>query len=82
MTSRHSLKLAGWYNRVVFGVIAAALATLAVQGACAVEPVVHARQVPCGSSAENPCYVVFPEELVPLDHKGNPLGLRVYVTNN
>ena len=81
MTSRHGLKLAGWYNRVVFGVIAVALATLAVQGACAVEPVVHARQVPCGSSAENPCYVVFSEELVPLDHKGNPLGLRVYVTN-
>ena len=82
MTSRQGLKLAGWYNRVVFGVIAIALATLAVQGACAVEPVLHAKQVPCGSSAENPCYVVFPEELMPLDYKGNPLGLRVYVTNN
>ena len=82
MTSRLGLKMAGWYNRVLFGVFAAALATQAVQGACAVEPVVHARQVPCGSSAENPCYVVFSEELVPLDHKGNPLGLRVYVTNN
>lgn len=82
MTSRHGLKQADWYNRVVLGVIAAALVSLAVQGAGAVEPVVHARQVPCGSSAENPCYVVFPEELMPLDYKGNPLGLRVYVTNN
>ena len=82
MTSRYGLKLTDWYNRMVFGVIAAALATLAVQGACAVEPVVHAKQVPCGASVENPCYVVFPEELMPLDYKGNPLGLRVYVTNN
>lgn len=82
MTSRHGLKLADWYNRVVFGVIAAALATLAIQGACAVEPVVHAKQVPCGSSAENPCYVAFPEELMMLDAKGTLWGLRVYVSNN
>ena len=56
MISRHKVMLADWYSRVVFGVIAVALAMLAFQGAFTVEPVAHAQSERCGSQY-NPCYV-------------------------
>ena len=76
--------LADWYSRVVFGVIAVALATLAGQGACSVEPIAHAQTVQCGSRNQ-PCYVEIPV-LNQVLHKGNNStrnddGLRVYVVN-
>ena len=63
MVSRRKVVLDDWYSRVVFGVIAVALAMLAVQGAWPVEPVVAAPAQfglppPCGSQLR-PCYVTF-----------------------
>lgn len=57
MAARYEGLLTDWYSRVVFGVIAVSLAMLAVQGACTVEPVVHAQGSGCGDERYNPCYV-------------------------
>ena len=56
MTTRQDGFLADWYSRMVFGVIAISLATLAIQGACTVQPVVRAQGSECGERF-NPCYV-------------------------
>ena len=56
MTTRQAGFLTDWYSRVVFGVIAVSLAMLALQGACAVQPVVRAQGSECGARF-NPCYV-------------------------
>ena len=56
MTNRHDGFLADWYGRVVFGVIAVSLATLALQGARTVQPVVRAQDSACGARFD-PCYV-------------------------
>ncbi len=56
MTTRQDGFLADWYSRMVFGVIAVSLATLAIQGACTVQPVVRAQGSECGTRF-NPCYV-------------------------
>ena len=56
MTTRQEGLLADWYSRVVFGVIATSLATLAVQGACTVQPVAQAQGSACGDRFD-PCYV-------------------------
>ena len=56
MTTRQDGLLADWYSRVVFGVIAASLATLAVQGACTVQPAARAQGSACGDRFD-PCYV-------------------------
>ena len=87
MVSRRKVVLADWYSRAVFGVIAVALAMLAIQGARVVEPVAHAQQdMQCGGSENQPCYVKFPavflDEISELDGMGQSRGLRVYVTNN
>lgn len=85
MVSRHKVMLADWYSRVVFGVIAVALATLAGQGACSVEPIAHAQTEQCGSRNQ-PCYVKVPV-LDQVFQKDNNVvreydGLRVYVVNS
>ena len=63
MVSRRKVVLDDWYSRVVFVVIAVALAMLAVQGAWPVEPVVAApaqfRSLPPCGSRDLPCYVKF-----------------------
>ena len=56
MISRHKVMLADWYSRVVFGVIAVALAMLAFQGVFTVESVAHAQSERCGSEYD-PCFV-------------------------
>ena len=81
MVSRHKVMLADWYSRVVFGVIAVALVTLAGQGACSVEPVALAQGVQCGSM-DNPCYVQFPKEFQEAENGlTTPTALRVCVVN-
>ena len=84
MTSINKSMLSEWYNRVVFGVIAVALVTLAGQGACAVEPGMHAQQMECGSSMSNPCYVRIPaleRTIQNGDGNFNDDSLRVLVIN-
>ena len=87
MESRHRITLADWYSRVVFGVIAAALAMLAGQGACSVEPVARAQSAPaqsapCGSY-DQPCFVRIPtlEHVIEVDQIHPQPRLRVHVVN-
>ena len=82
MESRQKLLLADWYSRVVFGVIAVALAMLAGQGACSMEPVARAQSVPCGSP-DQPCFVRIPalEDMIQVDHPHLQPKLRVHVVN-
>ena len=56
MKTRQDGLLVDWYSRVVFGVIAVSLASLAFQGACTVQPVVRAQGSECGARFD-PCYV-------------------------
>ena len=80
MVSRHKVMRADWYSRVVFGVIAAALVTLVVQGGFAVEPVEAAQVMQCGSRA-NPCYVQFPENVLLRSNTFGGSALKVHVVN-
>ena len=86
MVSRHKIVLDDWYSRVVFGVIAVALAVLAGQGACSVQPVVAAQArfpapPPCGSQAR-PCYVKFSPWDVGMERlPGGKNALAVWVAN-
>ncbi len=82
MESRHKVMLADWYSRVVFGVIAVALAMLAGQGACSMEPVARAQSVPCGSPNQ-PCFVRIPalEDMIQVDRINRQARLRVHVVN-
>ena len=84
MTSIHKSMLSEWYNRVVFGVIAVALVTLACQGTFTVEPTMHASQMGCGATASNPCYVRIPalERTIQTRYGvSNDHSLRVLVIN-
>ena len=69
---------ADWYNRIVFGVIALALAVLAGQSACTVEPVASA-QFQCGEAPTTPCYVVLApdDSLIATQNFSNIRALRV-----
>ena len=82
MESRQIVMLADWYSRVVFGVIAVALAMLVGQVACSMEPVARAQSVPCGSP-DQPCFVRIPalEDLIQADHPHRQPRLRVHVVN-
>ena len=82
MESRRKVMLADWYSRVVFGVIAVALAMLAGQGTCSMEPVARAQSVPCGSP-DQPCFVRIPalEDMIQVADPRIQPKLRVHVVN-
>ena len=77
MRTQDSVTAAKWYDRVVLGVIAIALATLAWQSLLGTETVVHA-QFECGSES-NPCYVRLDptDDLIEKDFGNRVRGLKV-----